>query len=617
MCAIFGMVNLAGRPLRHPGVAPSMGTALGHRGPDGSGRFERAHVIIASERLRINDLASRGDQPFSACEDRVVLACNGEIYNADELRERFDAHPYRSSSDVEPLLPLYLDRGPAAPDDVDGMFALAVWDDRSSRLTLARDRAGEKPLYYCRHGDEVWFASELQALLLHPELSREPDATAIGQYHALGYVPEPRTPFLRVRKVPAGSVLELDAGGERLHRYWDPYALASAPAANEADAEELDRLLEKAVTRQLQSDVPVGVFLSGGLDSALIASLAAQHSPPESLESFTASFEARSYDEADVADRVARRFGIRQNRVVVNEDSLRTAFDALLAGPAEPLADPALLPTYLLAQRARERGVIVVLGGEGADELFGGYPTYLGHALTPWLRALPSPLKRLAGRMAALLPASRQKVPLETLVKRLLAECDREFLERHLTWFGTGLLLQSEPAPPPEAASLLPAGLDDVRSAMLLDYVTYLRDNLLPKIDRATMLCSVEARAPFLDRDLARFAFALPRSAKIRRFQTKWLLKKAARARLPHDIIDRRKRGLSVPIADWLDGGLRGEVDRLLEPGRLQRQGIVDAATVSRLVAEHRAKQANHARPLWTALTFQRWLEHWAPELNP
>jgi len=281
---------------------------------------------------------------------------------------------------------------------------------------------------------------------------------------------------------------------------------------------------------------------------------------------------------------------------------------------AEPLADPAaILPVYLLARAAR-REVKVILSGEGADELFGGYPTYLGHRLAPWLLRLPVPLRRLLSTGLHRLPASGRKVTIEYLLKRFLAEIDRPWAERHLCWFGTGLVRDREGWERAGLDALLAAAGPDPAGALLLDYRTYLRDGLLVKVDRATMLQSVEARAPYLDRDVTAFALALPIEEKIRGLTGKRVLKRAARAWLPRAVVERRKRGLSVPVAGWINNGLGPEVDRLLAPERLRRQEILDAGRIGQLLAEHRAGRANHARPLWAALVLERWLERWLPE---
>jgi len=602
VCGIYGIVS--GAELRHPQVLDLMGEALRHRGPDGRATFTKAHARVGTERLRIIDLHERADQPFASPDDRVWLEANGEIYNAAELRARHPDFPYRSHSDVETILPLYLERGPDAVEMLDGMFGLAIWDDRTRTLLLARDRAGEKPLFYSRAGGEVIFASELQCLLRHPEVSRDLDRVAIDEYLSLGYIPEPRTPFTAIRRVPAGTYMLFREGSERTVRYWDPSRFAVERVDPAEAVRETQKLVERAVAKQVMSDVPVGVFISGGLDSSILATLASRAIGVDKVHTFSAQFAEESYDESGDAAVLAGKMRTRHVPVRTDEDTLLDALRNVTTRVAEPLADPAILPTFLLARAAREH-VKVVLSGEGADELFGGYPTYIGHKLAPKYDALPSFVRTGVRKLANALPPSGKKVTLEYLLKRFVRDAERPWSARHLAWFGTGL--QGGPLPDVE-----PVGDDPLQGAMLLDYRSYLRDNLLVKVDRAAMLSSVEARAPYLDRDLTRFALSLPPDLRVRRLTTKWVLKKAAEKWVPHDVIYRRKRGLSVPVAGWINRGLRGEVDRLLAPALLREQGFVDETRVTQLLSEHRSGSANHARPLWAVVMLGYWLENWA-----
>lgn len=602
MCGIYGIVSAS--PLRRPEVVDLMGEAVRHRGPDGHATFVQPYASFGTERLRIIDLHERADQPFASPDDRVWLEANGEIYNAAEIRARYATFPYRSHSDVETILPLYLDRGAGAVQELDGMFGLAIWDDRTKTLLLARDRAGEKPLFYCRVNGEVLFASELQCLLRHPDVPRELDRVAIDEYLALGYVPEPRTPFLAIRRVPAGTYVLFRDGSEEIVRYWDPSRFRVQPIDARDAIRETQRLIENAVRKQVMSDVPVGVFISGGLDSSILAMLASQAIGVDKVHTYSAQFAEESYDESADAAVIAKRMRTRYVPVRTDEETLTEALRSVTAGVAEPLADPAILPTFLLARAAREN-VKVILSGEGADELFGGYPTYLGHKIAPQYQALPSLIRSAIRGIAFSLPPSGKKVTLEYLLKRFVADAGRPWTERHLRWFGTGMMAHALP-------DVQANGEDALTGAMLLDYRSYLRDNLLVKVDRATMLSSVEARAPFLDHEVTQFALSLPPELRVRRLTTKWVLKKAAEKWLPREVIYRRKRGLSVPVANWINRGLRGEVDRLLERSRLDEQDLVDAEKVTELLAEHRANRANHAKPLWAVIMLQYWLENWS-----
>jgi asparagine synthase (glutamine-hydrolysing) len=620
MCGIFGAVRISGNALAHEGLFPAMAASLHHRGPDGARLLRSSRCALGASRLRIVDPTEQADQPFHTPDGETWLACNGEIYNAGELRRRFPDYAYRSRTDIETILPAYLELGLDVFRELDGMFAIAIWDARKRMLVLARDRAGEKPLFYSRIGDEIWFASEIQALLEHPRLDRSVDETAVSQYLRLGYPLEPRTLFSNIRRVESGTALVIDESGLRVHGYWNPRQFVertrTAPAKDEIEG--LRGLLGAAVRRQLTADVPIGVFLSGGLDSSLIAAIAADAGGRDQITSFTARFDAESYDEGKWAARSARLSGTRHVEVDCGVPRLLHALRSVTGQCAEPISDPAVLPTFLLSETAREH-VRVVLSGEGADELFGGYPTYLGHKIAGRLARAPLFVKNGMRRAIESLPVSDQKVSIEYLLKRFVRGFDLPWPERHMRWFGSGgNTVGLDTAHADEWIKPLVdeyLGLDSRVGPMLFDYRTYLPDQLLVKMDRATMLNSIEGRAPFLDHSLSEFAFGIAPRFKVRGWTTKWILKEAARKWLPRDLIDRRKRGLSVPIASWLNGSLAATADQLLAPVRLGRHGLVNVAAVQQLLGEHRSGRANHANALWSVFMLQLWLERWQPAL--
>jgi len=613
MCGIYGMYSPEGNAIRRPELLAGMAAALLHRGPDGGGCRTETGIALGLQRLRIFDLSAGPDTPQSDPSGRVWLSINGEIYNHRHLQKRFGDYPFETQTDTETVLPLYLEAGVAGLADLEGMYGMALYDRARRCLVLVRDRAGEKPLFYTEVGGEIWFASEIQALFVGGVVKRELDIEAMQRYLALGYVPEPATLFRGVCKIPAGSAVRFSAGGVETVRYWRPEELQSEAPANGDRVEQLRDALENAVRQQMRADVPVGVFLSGGLDSSLLATIAADQSP-HPVQTFTARFGDRSYDEGDWADQCARRIGAHYHPVMIDDDAFLEAFEAI-CGLAEPICDPAALPTYLVAKEARKH-VTVALSGEGADELFGGYPTYIGHRLARLTRGFSAPLALLS-RLLRALPESRQKVPLTYLLARFLEHAGADDTTRHKLWFGSGLEHiavanhRENGAFPDEIIATLPPGLPGF---MLLDYLTYLREGLLPKIDRTTMLSSLESRAPFLDRGLSEFAWGLPLRERLRGVRTKALLKEAALKWLPRSFVHRRKRGLSVPLPRLIDGPLRAEVDRLLDRERLAAQGLLDPDQVGRLLAEHHGGGRNHARSLWTLVIFQRWLERWLPE---
>lgn len=623
MCGIYGMVSLSGRELRYPELAPNMASLLAHRGPDSGAVLTRPHALVGARRLRIVDLHPRADQPFSDPGGCVWLTCNGEIYNAANLRKRFAAYPFRSHSDVEVMIPMYLERGVEAIPELAGMFAMAIMDQRSGTLCLARDPAGEKPLFYLEAGEEVWFASEIQALLQHPAVARRLSQHALEEFVTMGYVREPRTMFTEIRSVEPGTCLLFRPEGRESHRLRRP-AVSCRISDPVLACKELTRALERAAERQIVSHSPIGIFTSGGLDSSLLAALAARALPAGSVHTFTAQVAAESYDESGFGKYLATQLGTVHRTVPAGLSELSEALEAITHGVAEPISDPAVLPTWLLAREAKQT-VNVVISGEGADELFGGYPTYLGHKLAPAFTRLPGLVKSSLRHAASHLPASQHKVPLSWLLSLFLTHTGRPWLERHQAWFGTGLdttalLGTSAPSSPPSPLSAEPAApplleAEQVLSAaMYYDYHTYLRNQLLVKLDRSTMLFGLEARAPYLDPAVTECAFALDPRLKIRGLETKWILKQVARRFLPDRIRRRRKRGLSLPIGNWINHELCSEVDRLLDPARLRRQGRFSDVYVSQLLAAHRSRKANHGRALWTLIVLQRWLEHWVPE---
>jgi asparagine synthase (glutamine-hydrolysing) len=596
MCGIFGAIALADAPLRHPGSMERMAAALRHRGPDGERIVGHERARIGARRLAIMDLTT-GDQPFQSPDGSVWMVCNGEIYNAPDLRREAKAwgYPFRSTGDIETIVPFYARLGPEAVSRLDGMFGLAIWDDERRRLLLARDRAGEKPLFWTIVDGELRFASEVQALLEYPDQPRRLHRHALSLYRALGYVPAPHTMFEGIHKLPPGSLLVAEHRQIDIRAYWRAAKAASASPRPVTAAELQDTLL-RAVKRELMSDVPLGVFTSGGLDSSLLVAAAARGMPGggERLHTYAVRFVEAGYDESEYAEAVTHDIASVHHVVTADEESLTRALDVVSKSLGEPLGDPAVLPTWLLADAARN-DVKVILSGEGADELFGGYPTYLGHAVAERWNRLPSVLRGGVRWLVERWPASTGKMTLEYMAKQFLASSALPWLERHLTWLGAVAIEEGVAAELAAKLEPFPAS-DPLNRVMWFDFLTYLPDDLLTKVDRATMLASVEARAPFLDREVMELVLPFPSRLKVRGLTTKAILKEAARGLVPDAVIDRQKRGLSVPVASWLNGGLAPLADRLLD---------------TPLLAEHRARKRNHARTLWPQLMLALWGERW------
>ncbi|HEX9690486.1 MAG TPA: asparagine synthase (glutamine-hydrolyzing) [Gemmatimonadales bacterium] len=607
MCGIYGIVSWDG-PLTRPERLDRMARGLRHRGPDGDRRVVGPTHALGTQHLRIVDPHGPLPQPCVDPTRRVVMVCNGEIYNASALKRRWPRFPYTSQNDVEVIVPAYLDLGAACFRELEGMFAIAILDLRAGELLLARDRAGEKPLFYARLGTECVFASEIPPLF-DAGVPRRLSTEAIRELIALGYVREPATPFADVAKVPAGSVVALSRSAADRRTFWHPDEIEPVEAPDAGNA--IESALRDAVEGQLYSSGPTGVFASGGLDSSLIASMAAAAGSSE-IALFTVGFDQPSYDERAPVRRLATHLALPHVEVTATPASLCEAHERLTASVGEPLTDPAALPTWLLAREA-SRTVKVVLGGEGADELFGGYPTYPGHWLAEAAAGLPSGAMALLRGTANLMPVSRRKMPAEYLIKRFAAEARQPAAARHHAWGGSGLTREVPWSPNGALQELwLRHPGDTVRTAMLVDYVTYLREGLLPKIDRTTMQWSLEARAPFLDSRVTCLAFALPTRQRVRRWATKVLLRRVASRHLPAWVRRRRKRGLSVPLAALLAGECRADVDRHLARDRWPFPGVLESGRVAQLLSDHRSGRVDLARPIWTLYTIAKWHAHWA-----
>src|SRR6266851_459442 len=578
MCGIFGAIARRDAPLRHPDALLRMAAALRHRGPDGECIVGHERARIGARRLAIMDLTT-GDQPFQSPDGKIWMVCNG---------------------DIETIVPFYERFGADAVARLEGMFGLAVWDETRRRLVLARDRAGEKPLFWAEVDGELRFASEIQALLEFPDQSRRLNRKALSLYHALGYVPAPYTMFDGIHKLPPASLLIAEGERIEIRPYWSAADAASrASTLSLEDTTGLCETLLRAVKRELMSDVPLGVFTSGGLDSSLLVAAAARAIPGERIHTYAVRFTESGYDESAYAEAVTHEIASVHHVVTADDESLGRALDVVSHSLAEPLGDPAVLPTWLLAEAAREN-VKVILSGEGADELFGGYPTYLGHKFAERWQRVPGPLRHAVRWAVNRWPSSTGKMTLEYMLKQFLSASERPWLERHLTWLGAMTIEEGVIAELACKLDRFPHD-DPLNRVMWFDFLTYLPDDLLVKVDRATMLASVEARAPFLDREVMELVLPGPSRFKVRGLTTKAILKEAARGLVPAAVINRRKRGLSVPVARWLNTGLAPLADRLLD---------------TPLLTEHRTGRRNHARRLWPQLMLALWSERWGVEIT-
>jgi asparagine synthase (glutamine-hydrolysing) len=624
MCGLCGVLRL-------DGAAPDielcerMNAQLVHRGPDGEGTFTDGPVALAMRRLAIIDLPG-ADQPLHNEDRSLTLVGNGEIYNYRALRRGLAERGHRLAThgDLEPALHLYEEHGLGFAEHLRGMFALALWDAPRRRLVLVRDRYGIKPLYVRQDGARLAFASELGAIAADPGLTREIDPEALWLYLSRNCVPAPRTILRGVQKLEPGHMLVAEGGDVRVRRWYRRPLPAGrpvdAPASAQALANELRWRLEDSVRAHLEADVPVGVFLSGGVDSGTLCALAAGVvSGP--VRTFSIGFRERSFDELADARVTAARYGTRHTEEILAPDAL-SLLPRLVEAYDEPFADSSAVPTFLVSELAA-RDVKVVLSGEGGDEAFGGYEVYLADRLAPLVsRALPRPVRAgVVEPLVGLLPSSSRRASLDYRAKRFLRDLDLPPLERHVG-FKVVLTedLKAELVRPAHRSVVDPladlrrhyaeaGGVGPLARLQHVDAMTYLSDDLLTKTDRASMAHSLEARVPFVDDRVLDFAGTLPDGVQVRGLQKKWLLRRAVRPLLPRQVVDGRKRGFSIPAARWLRHDARELVIDHLSAAAVRRQGVFEPAVVERLVREHLDGRVDHSRPLWGLLMFSLWHE--------
>jgi asparagine synthase (glutamine-hydrolysing) len=618
MCGICGLAALDGGPVDDAPLE-AMSATLVHRGPDDAASVTDGPVALAARRLAIIDLAG-GRQPLAGEDGRVHVVQNGEILNHAELRRDLErsGHRFATRCDTEVLVHLYEERGEDMLELLRGMFAIAVWDARERRLLLARDRFGIKPLYWRAADGVLSFASELKALRGLPGFRGDLDPDAVEAYFAFNSIPSPLTVFREVRKLEPGTLLSWRPGrAPEVRRWCRPAPVPAADVRREDERElaaELAERLRDSVRAHLVSDVPVGIWLSGGIDSSLLAALAAQESG-ERLRTFSIGFHERSFDELDRARLVAGRLGADHHEAVLGPEAaerlayIATAFD-------EPYADSSALPADAVAELTG-RHVKVALSGEGGDELFGGYHTYAADLLAPRL----APVARLARPLVERLPSSSRRVSLDYKARRFVRAAHLPPLERHHGWkeilapeLRAQLLaplhdgrVPQDPVDRLRARYAETAGAEPLARLQDADLAPYLSDDLLTKTDRMSMAHSVEVRVPFLDPVVAELALALPTSAKVRGLAKKRLLRSVAATLVPREVARGAKRGFSIPMAAWLRGELRPMARELLDPTALRRGGVLDPAPVTRLLDEHVARRDDHSRALWGLLCFVLW----------
>lgn len=630
MCGIAGFTNFTGTIREPDSLIRKMTTPLAPRGPDGEGFHVEPGIALGHRRLSIIDLKG-GAQPMSAGKQHIVY--NGEIYNYVELRAELQAHgfSFQTQSDTEVILHQYAKEGPDALQKFNGMFAFAIWDARTQSLFLARDRMGKKPLYYAFCGGEFVFASELKSLLLYPGLPRRINKLSVSKYLSMGYVPTPHTIFSDIHKLEPGAFIQVNATGFTRTFYWDIPLEDNPVSSRNLDecSEQLMELLQDSVQKRLRSDVPLGIFLSGGLDSSTILALAAQEQTSR-IHSFSIGFEDRSYDESPYAREVAQLFGAEHHHEILSMQKACNLLPSVLSMMDEPFADASILPTHLLSHFTAQH-VKVALGGDGGDELFAGYPSFQAHRIMDRLSILPTSWRDFLIRWARRLPVSHRYASTDFLLQQFFKGAGISAEIRFVLWMGFCSTEQCEQllAPDVKQALLRENPFEDVvnyvrQSRLISDFQRisylcmklYLQDGILVKVDRASMANGLEVRAPFLDYQLVEFACGIQPQHKLNGLTTKYILKHAVRNLLPRHIIRRRKAGFMIPLATWLEKDLRPMLEDMCAEDRLKQDGLFNPSYVQRLIHEHVNHKRDHRKVLWAILCFQVWKQTYGAGLS-
>jgi len=622
------MCGIAGFTYRDKSVSRGVGRritdAIAHRGPDQQGTYEGSVATLCAVRLKIIDLGG-GDQPIVSDDGDTVIAFNGEMYNHREVRQELEnlGHRFRSNCDTETVLRAFEQWDTKCFAKFRGMFAVALWKESQQRLVLVRDRMGIKPLYYYRSGSDVYFGSELKAILEHPSVPRRLDLAALDRYLSVNYVPGDRTLIEGIRKVPPGHLLEWRNGRISLEAWWQLKHEQRRVSLDDAK-DELDRLLRDSVREHLVSDVPLGVWSSGGLDSSTVLHYAASESSTR-LKTFSVSFQGRSFDESQYFREIARIYGTDHHEFDLNPDvELQSAIEDFSYYSDEPSADAGALPVWFLSRMSR-RQVTVALSGEGADELFGGYLTYIANRMAMPFRLVPGGLRRLMlGALDRYVPVSDDKISTEYKLKRWIEGTLLPSDEAHFFWNGTFSNEQRRQIRPGSNGNGLRQLVEElklprcvVERYLAVDQNFYLPDDILYKTDRMSMAHSLEVRPPFLDHRIVEFAAGLPASLKMRGFQQKFVLKELMRGKLPEIVLNRKKTGFDIPTHDWFRGTLRGLLHDTLTPEAIAATGIFDATAINLLIRDHMERRINVGYHLWGLVTLFLWMKRWKVEPAP
>lgn len=622
MCGIVGKLNFDKTQLVSPALIRAMCATLTHRGPDDEGAYVDGPVGLGMRRLSIIDLAG-GQQPIANEDQTIWVVFNGEIYNYQDLRLDLETrgHRFTTNSDTEVIVHLYEEFGADFPEHLRGMFAIALWDKTQETLMLVRDRLGKKPLYYAEHAGRLVFGSELKALLVD-DIPRDVDPQALHEFLSYNYIPGPRTIFRVAKKLQPGHRLIARQGRIAISPYWRPELLRESDSRTQPVAyyiEQLTELLQEAVRYRLISEVPLGVFLSGGVDSSTLVATMREVST-DRIKSFSIGFEDESFNELPYAREIAQHFETDHHELIVKPDAL-DLLPKLVRFFDEPFADSSAIPVYYLSELAR-RHVTVALGGDGGDELFAGYDTYAAYKLAELYRYLPRTLQHLTPRLVAKLPVSHAKVSFDYKAKRFTnnallpperghyawKEVFSDEMKRELYAFPTNGELQ-DPFYVFEREFARCQQRPMLSRLQYVDQRVYLPDDILVKVDRMSMAHSLEVRAPLLDHKLVEFALTIPPELQMKGLKKKYLLKRAMEHKLPARALSRKKAGFNVPIPSWLRHELRDYAQDVLAERRLREQGFFNTQYVQKLLRAHNDMKIDYSRNLWGLLIFTLWYE--------
>jgi asparagine synthase (glutamine-hydrolysing) len=627
MCGICGFTCPKSSSLNAEGILLHMLAAICYRGPDDQGVFIEEGMALGARRLSVIDI-SGGHQPVHNEDKSLWITYNGEIYNFPALKEALikNGHSFYTESDTEVIVHLYEEYGYECLNKLNGMFAFAIWDKNKNELFLARDRFGIKPLYYAEFGGRLIFASELKAILRFPDFKREIDLVALDQYLTFEYVPAPRSLFKNIFKLPAGNFLSYRNSNLSIRKYWDINPVVCQSPVKEAEIEErLLGILTDTIGRHLRSDVPLGIFLSGGIDSSTITALVNKVSGNR-VKTFSIGFEESSFDESRYIHQVAKACGTEHEHRIFDDTDLLGLIPETARFLDEPLADASFFPAYLLSKFAKQK-VTVALSGDGGDELFAGYPTYQAHTLAAYYQAIPAIFrKNIIEKSASRLPVSMDNFSFDFKVKKFLSAIDQSLEIRHVYWMGAFNFREKGALYEPALQRVLNkehvldtiamyltgySTAEAIQKLQYFDLKTYLQDALLVKTDRASMLNSLEVRVPYLDHELVEFVFSLPPRLRLHNLESKYIFKKAVKGLLPGNIIHREKKGFGIPVAFWVKKELKNLILDVLGKDKIKREGLFSYQYIESLLKSHFDNKADNRKKIWTLFMFELWMQEY------